>query len=63
MEAYITQFTRYGEKKEIKVELNDVDRTIFHDENNLYILKSGIKEEFYNLVEINHKTLEQKNSF
>ena len=60
LEAYITQFTRYGEKKEIKVELNDVDRTIFHDENNLYILKSGIKEEFYNLVEINHKTLEQK---
>lgn len=59
LESYVSQFTRYGEKKTFKVELNEVDRSWFFDDDNLYLLKSGKKEEFYNLVEINHSTLKQ----
>lgn len=58
LESYVTQFTRYGEKKEIKLEINDIDRVWFTDDNYLYILKSGKKEEYYNLVKIKHETLE-----
>lgn len=60
LESFITQFNRFGEKKETKVELNDVDRTCFADENSLFVLKTGKKEEFYNLTALDHKTLEQK---
>ena len=62
VESYVSQFTRYGEKKTFKVELNEVDRSWFFDDNNLYLLKSG-KKEFYNLVEINHSTLSKMNIY